>query len=144
MKKIIILTHILILSSLFSCKKESAPEEIISNKTDTAAEDVISNKIEKEDGITYLNSNFISLCNRSLFFKNRIIEILGATSCDDVTAESLASVKTLNLRGHYPEGNRLTGLEKNDFQGFVNLQKLDLSHNELFGQDELKDNLFDH
>lgn len=130
---------------MISCKDDKVPEvaKIVETKTSEFTQEKI--KTKNSELINVLSTeNFISICDRSSFFQERLLNVLDISKCDEVTAENVAEIKSLNLRGSFLNGNRLTGLNKNDFQGFVNLKSLDLSANELYGQDDLEEGVFDN
>ena len=64
----------------------------------------------------------ISVCQRTPAVRDAIVLELAGRACEALTAEDLQHVSSLSFRGQ-----RLTSLRPDDFQGLVNLSRLDLS-----------------
>ena len=64
----------------------------------------------------------ISVCQRTPAVRDAIVLELAGRACEALTAEDLQHVSSLSFRGR-----RLTSLRPDDFQGLVNLSRLDLS-----------------
>ena len=76
---------------------------------------------------------FSTVCDRTTEVVNAIVSAVSdATSCDEVTAEHLAGIRTLDL-------SRISSLQTGDFDGLTNLVELDLSSG---GLSELPANIF--
>ena len=75
-----------------------------------------------------------SFCDRTQQVQDGLFEILGVSGCQNVTAELLATVSSLDL-----SGSGIEALDQHDFRGLSSLGQLDLSGNQLT---ELPEDLF--
>ena len=67
-----------------------------------------------------------SFCDRTPQVQDRLLEIIGVSGCAEVTAEHLATVRSLDL-----SLSGIEALDEHDFRGLSSLRQLDLSGNQL-------------
>ncbi len=70
------------------------------------------------------------ICGRTAGIRDLILAQLPGTACGDVTAQQLAGITTLDANNNL-QGLGIATLRADDFAGLVNLEHLDLRHNDL-------------
>ncbi len=70
------------------------------------------------------------ICDRTAQIRDLILAQLSGTACGDVTDQQLAGITELDANNNL-QGLGITTLRADDFAGLVNLEHLDLRHNDL-------------
>ena len=70
------------------------------------------------------------ICDRNAQIQNLILAQLSGTACGDVTVQQLAGITKLDANNNQ-KGLGIASLRAADFAGLVNLEHLDLRHNDL-------------